>query len=209
LDKQKTIKTKKMNYKETLEKVKNGEFTESTEETTYEKNQKVKVQIQECLIVDLDTPQVEHWLIDTQAKKNDESPIIAFKLLVTFEDGETIETVEADNFLTQKGDKMKYFKSFEANGDIVPASLLYEITKRCRDFSEDQEKKFKLNPFVFIPKAYKDMTFEIEAKKMKEGVKLITEKQAKKDKEYFEKLQAEKTTENKPVEKKENLDLPF
>jgi hypothetical protein len=195
-------------YEETLKKIQNGEFGEnSTEKSDYPQYEDATVQIQECLLVNLDSPQVEHWIIDWQNKNNVDAPIIAFKLKVNI-NGEVIDTVEADNLTTQKG-KTKYYKTFEnKNGEVVPASLLYEVTRKCKDFSTEQESKFE-DPFKLNLEVYRNMKFNIKAKKTSRGIKLLTELQAKKDKEYVDSLKESTEIKTDEVKSVNTDDLPF
>jgi len=203
-------KEKKMEYTKILEQIKNKKFTVENTEKSNNTYELAEAKIVECLIVNLDHPQVEHWLVDYQQKQNLENPIIAFKIKVKMLDGEVLETVEADNLLTKKG-KLKYYKTFEINTDTVPASLLYDITRRCRDYSTEQSAKFETDPFVLDLEVYKNMKFKINAKRTKQGVKLLTELQALKDKEYYDKMNLLSTDNgsNEPIKPITADDLPF
>ena len=199
-----------MEYTKILEQIKNKKFTVENTEKSNNTYELAEAKIVECLIVNLDHPQVEHWLVDYQQKQNLENPIIAFKIKVKMLDGEVLETVEADNLLTKKG-KLKYYKTFEINTDTVPASLLYDITRRCRDYSTEQSAKFETDPFVLDLEVYKNMKFKINAKRTKQGVKLLTELQALKDKEYYDKMNLLSTDNgsNEPIKPITADDLPF
>ncbi|NCC70517.1 hypothetical protein EOM09_02965 [bacterium] len=199
-----------MEYTKILEQIKNKKFTVENTEKSNNTYELAEAKIVECLVVNLDRPQVEHWLVDYQQKQNLENPIIAFKIKVKMLNGEVLETVEADNLLTKKG-KLKYYKTFEINTDTVPASLLYDITRRCRDYSTEQSAKFETDPFVLDLEVYKGMKFKINAKRTKQGVKLLTELQALKDKEYYDKMNLLSTDNgsNEPTKPITADDLPF
>lgn len=202
-----------MEYQKLIQQIKKGE-TIKVQETTANPYEKVKVQIKKVEIVDTANSTIDHRLVESAVNSGKHTALICFFLEVKFSDNTKFKTQQVGYFLNSKGTKIAFHAGFEKDGKYYPETLLHEITRRCSEYSPEQEKKFTFDPFEFDPEIYSGMIFEIELKRIntksgEEYLIFLTDYQRVQDEAYQKKLNSSENNDVVETALEDSDKLPF